>query len=58
MTNKHDADSGTSIQHQTLEHTFQIGILPHLLFSGTREQPAQHFIKIGLQKLKLVCVYV
>jgi hypothetical protein len=40
MTNKHDAGLGESTLHQILEHTFQIGILPHLLFSGTREQPA------------------
>jgi len=51
MTNKHDAGSGKSIPHQILEHTFQIDILPHLLFSGTREQPVQHFINIQLQKL-------
>jgi len=56
MINKHDAGLGKSILHQILEHTFQIGILPHLLFSGTREQPVQHFIKIQLQKLVCVCV--
>jgi len=55
MINKHDAGLGKSILHQILEHTFQIGILPHLLFSGTREQPVQHFIKIQLQKLVCMC---